>query len=115
MVVAAAQPPLQLQQYVPVSVLEQNGRQVLLTQPGPSAWAGGRQMLVPWQGPARAAGLLADEPWGRSLVLERAALLPDRVIPLAQPWAHVVARQPPQQQQQQQTQQQPTRRHSKTR
>lgn len=113
-VVAAAQPPLQLQQYVPVSVLEQNGRQVLLTQPGPSAWAGGRQMLVPWQGPARAAGLLADEPWGRSLVLERAALLPDRVIPLAQPWAHVVARQPPQQQQQQQTQQQPTRRHSKT-
>ncbi|EEC06452.1 hipk, putative [Ixodes scapularis] len=84
-------------------------------QPGPSAWAGGRQMLVPWQGPARAAGLLADDSWGRSLVLERAALLPDRVIPLAQPWAHVLARQPPQQQQQtQQTQQQPTRRHSKT-
>ncbi|XP_070392356.1 homeodomain-interacting protein kinase 2 isoform X2 [Dermacentor albipictus] len=103
---AAQQAPtaaaLQLQQYVPVSVVEQNGRQVLLTNPVQPAWSSNRQMLVPatWQTAPRGApaAVLSDDAWGRSLVLERAALLPAEraaaaVIPLAgaPAWGHVVA------------------------
>ncbi|XP_077561047.1 homeodomain interacting protein kinase isoform X3 [Haemaphysalis longicornis] len=100
---APAAAALQLQQYVPVSVVEQNGRQVLLTNPvQPAAWGGNRhhQMLVPaaWQAAPRGAPtVLSEDAWSRSLVLaERAALLPtERVIPLAAAgapaWGHVVA------------------------
>ncbi|XP_077516876.1 uncharacterized protein LOC144127815 isoform X2 [Amblyomma americanum] len=95
---APAAAALQLQQYVPVSVVEQNGRQVLLTNPVQPAWSSNRQMLVPatWQPAPRGApaAVLSEDAWSRSLVLERAALLPERaVIPLAgaPAWGHVVA------------------------
>ncbi|GFQ89376.1 homeodomain-interacting protein kinase 2 [Trichonephila clavata] len=78
------------QQYVPVSVVEQNGRQMLLTSAVQSGWPTSRQMFVPsWQQlPTQRAiqqPLLSDsESWSRSLVLERAALLSDQpaVIPV---------------------------------
>lgn len=78
------------QQYVPVSVVEQNGRQMLLTNAVQSSWPANRQMFVPsWQQlPAQRAiqqPVIPDtEPWSRSLVLERAALLPEQpaVIPV---------------------------------
>ncbi|XP_071040521.1 homeodomain-interacting protein kinase 2 [Parasteatoda tepidariorum] len=78
------------QQYVPVSVVEQNGRQMLLTNAIQSGWPTSRQMFVPsWQQlPSQRAiqqPLLSDsETWSRSLVLERAALLSDQpaVIPV---------------------------------
>lgn len=101
---APAAAALQLQQYVPVSVVEQNGRQVLLTNPvQPAAWGSNRhQMLVPaaWQAAPRGAPtVLSEDAWSRSLVLaERAALLPTEraaaVIPLAAgapSWGHMVA------------------------
>lgn len=96
---APAAAALQLQQYVPVSVVEQNGRQVLLTNPVQPAWSSNRQMLVPaaWQAAPRGAPtVLSEDAWSRSLVLERAALLPAEraaVIPLAgaPAWGHVVA------------------------
>lgn len=98
---APAAATLQLQQYVPVSVVEQNGRQVLLTNPVQPAWSSNRQMLVPatWQPAPRGApaAVLSEDAWSRSLMLERTALLPaDRaaaVIPLAgaPAWGHVVA------------------------
>ncbi|XP_054712289.1 homeodomain-interacting protein kinase 2-like [Uloborus diversus] len=77
------------QQYVPVSVVEQNGRPMLLTNAVQSGWPTSRQMYVPWQqlSSQRAIQqpLLSDsDSWSRSLVLERAALLPDQpaVIPV---------------------------------
>ncbi|KAF8796478.1 Homeodomain-interacting protein kinase 2 like protein [Argiope bruennichi] len=78
------------QQYVPVSVVEQNGRQMLLTNAVQSGWPTSRQMFVPsWQQlPTQRAiqqPLLSDsDSWSRSLVLERAALLSDQpaVIPV---------------------------------
>ncbi|KAG8186764.1 hypothetical protein JTE90_010658 [Oedothorax gibbosus] len=78
------------QQYVPVSVVEQNGRQMLLTNAVQSGWPTSRQMFVPsWQQiPSQRAiqqPLLPDaDSWSRSLVLERAALLSDQpaVIPV---------------------------------
>lgn len=102
-VVAAqpAQPPaLQIQQslltqvgthqYVPVSVVEQNGRQMLLTNAVQPGWPSNRQMFVPsWQQlPAQRtfqqSVIPETESWGRPLVLERAALLPEQstVIPV---------------------------------
>ncbi|XP_067121428.1 homeodomain-interacting protein kinase 2 isoform X4 [Centruroides vittatus] len=77
------------QQYVPVSVVEQNGRQMLLTNAVQSSWPPNRQMFLPsWQQiPTQRAiqqPILPDsEPWSRPLVLER-ALLPDQpaVIPV---------------------------------
>uniref|UniRef100_L7LUP3 non-specific serine/threonine protein kinase n=1 Tax=Rhipicephalus pulchellus TaxID=72859 RepID=L7LUP3_RHIPC len=99
---APATATLQLQQYVPVSVVEQNGRQVLLTNPVQPAWSSNRQMLVPatWQPAPRGAptAVLSEDAWSRSLMLERTALLPAEraaaaVIPLAgaPAWGHVVA------------------------
>lgn len=99
---APAAATLQLQQYVPVSVVEQNGRQVLLTNPVQPAWSSNRQMLVPatWQPAPRGAptAVLSEDAWSRSLMLERTALLPAEraaaaVIPLAgaPAWGHVVA------------------------
>lgn len=99
---APAAATLQLQQYVPVSVVEQNGRQVLLTNPVQPAWSSNRQMLVPatWQPAPRGAptAVLSEDAWSRSLMLERTALLPTEraaaaVIPLAgaPAWGHVVA------------------------
>ncbi|XP_013787996.1 homeodomain-interacting protein kinase 2-like, partial [Limulus polyphemus] len=78
------------QQYVPVSVVEQNGRQMLLTNAVQSGWGANRQMFVPsWQQlPTQRTiqqQVLSDsEVWSRSLVLERAALLPEQaaVIPV---------------------------------
>lgn len=83
------------QQYVPVSVVEQNGRQILLTNAAvQSAWPTNRQMFaVPgWQQFSAnnriqqpTASVLSDsDAWSRSLVLERAAMLPEQpaVIPL---------------------------------
>ncbi|XP_035212726.1 homeodomain-interacting protein kinase 2-like isoform X2 [Stegodyphus dumicola] len=78
-------------QYVPVSVVEQNGRQMLLTnatvQPG---WHSSRQMFVPsWQQlPTQRTFqqpvISETESWARPLVLERATLLPEQptVIPV---------------------------------
>ncbi|XP_037278048.1 homeodomain interacting protein kinase isoform X3 [Rhipicephalus microplus] len=99
---APAAATLQLQQYVPVSVVEQNGRQVLLTNPVQPAWSSNRQMLVPatWQPAPRGApaAVLSEDAWSRSLMLERTALLPAEraaaaVIPLTggPAWGHVVA------------------------
>ncbi|XP_076335335.1 uncharacterized protein LOC143238727 isoform X4 [Tachypleus tridentatus] len=99
------------QQYVPVSVVEQNGRQMLLTNAVQSSWGANRQMFVPsWQQlPTQRTiqqQVLSDsEVWSRSLVLERAALLPEQaaVIPVAtalaapglqQPWGMVAAANP---------------------
>ncbi|UYV68847.1 HIPK1 [Cordylochernes scorpioides] len=73
---------LTAQQYVPVSVVEQNGRQMLLTLPAQPRTAAAAVQ----QPTATAATLLPPEDtWGRSLVLERAALLPEQptaVIPV---------------------------------
>jgi homeodomain interacting protein kinase len=98
------QPPLLTQvagtqQYVPVSVVEQNGRQMLLTNAAvQSGWPTNRQMFaaVPttWQQFSTAAGGRMQQPtaavlsdsdaWSRSLVLERTAILPDQtaVLPM---------------------------------
>jgi homeodomain interacting protein kinase len=94
-VVAQQQPQLQLhqapltqQQYVPVSMVEQSGRQVLLATQGPGCWPGNRQMtLVPsWQQlapnhqhsaalqqqPAAALLQAADaSDWGRHLLVDQ--------------------------------------------
>lgn len=75
------------QQYVPVSVVEQNGRPMLLTNAVQSRWPGSRQMFVPtWQGqrPLQQSLIADPESWSRSLVLERAALLPEQtaIIPV---------------------------------
>ena len=87
------------QQYVPVSVVEQNGRQMLLTNAAAvqSGWAPNRQMFaaVPtWQQFSTTAGGRIQQPtaavlsesdaWSRSLVLERTALLPEQtaVLPM---------------------------------
>ncbi|KAF8786985.1 homeodomain-interacting protein kinase 2-like isoform X1 [Argiope bruennichi] len=87
----AAQPPaLQIpqslltqvgaQQYVPVSVVEQNGRQMLFANALQPEWPGNRQMFVPsWQPrPFQQPVIPEAETWGRPLVLERAALLPEQ-------------------------------------
>ena len=86
------------QQYVPVSVVEQNGRQMLLTNAAvQSGWPTNRQMFaaVPtWQQFSTTAGGRIQQPtaavlsdtdaWNRSLVLERTALLPEQtaVLPM---------------------------------
>ncbi|XP_015913642.1 homeodomain-interacting protein kinase 2 isoform X2 [Parasteatoda tepidariorum] len=91
----AAQPPaLQLQQslltqvgahqIVPVSVVEQNGRPMLFTNAVQPDWTGNRQMFVnSWQQiPAtrtfQQPVIPEPETWGRQLVLERTALLPEQ-------------------------------------
>ncbi|XP_076362566.1 homeodomain-interacting protein kinase 3-like isoform X4 [Tachypleus tridentatus] len=79
------------QQYVPLSVVEQNGRQMLLTNAVESSWPASHQMFVPsWQQiPTQQViqqQVLSDsEAWSHSLVLERASLLPEQatVIPVA--------------------------------
>lgn len=95
MAVVAQQPPqLQLhqpqlgqQQYVPVSMVEQSGRQVLLAAQGPGCWSANRQMtLVPsWQqlaapghqhsalGQQSTAALLQADAseWGRHLLVDQ--------------------------------------------
>lgn len=86
------------QQYVPVSVVEQNGRQMLLTNAAvQSGWSSNRQMFaaVPtWQQfsttsngrlqQPTAAVLSDSDAWSRSLVLERTAILPEQtaVLPM---------------------------------
>jgi homeodomain interacting protein kinase len=82
------QAPLAQQQYVPVSMVEQSGRQVLLATQGPGCWPGNRQMtLVPsWQQlapnhqhssalqqqPATALLQAADaSDWGRHLLVDQ--------------------------------------------
>uniref|UniRef100_T1J591 non-specific serine/threonine protein kinase n=1 Tax=Strigamia maritima TaxID=126957 RepID=T1J591_STRMM len=61
------------QQYVPVSMVEQNGRQMLLTNAVQSNWPANRQVFVPsWQ-PQRSAlqqPVLADDAWRRSLLVD---------------------------------------------
>ncbi|KAG8196742.1 hypothetical protein JTE90_014476 [Oedothorax gibbosus] len=91
----AAQPPaLQIQQslltqvgahqYVPVSVVEQNGRQMLFANAVQPDWSSNRQMFVPsWQQISATRTFQQPvipeaETWGRPLVLERAALLPEQ-------------------------------------
>ncbi|XP_076310656.1 homeodomain-interacting protein kinase 2-like isoform X3 [Tachypleus tridentatus] len=78
------------QRYVPLPVVEQNGRQMLLTNAVQSGWTANRQMFVPsWQQlPTQRSiqqQVLSDsEVWNRSLVLEQAALLPQQpaIIPV---------------------------------
>lgn len=86
------------QQYVPVSVVEQNGRQMLLTNPAAAAAAAiqsgwptnnpGRQMfsMPTWQFPAtgRIQQPLADatDAWSRSLMFDR-AILPEQAAAAA--------------------------------
>ena len=86
MAVVAQQPAQFQQQYVPVSMVEQSGRQVLLAAQGPGCWSANRQMtLVPsWQQLAApghqqlgqqstaAALLQADaSEWGRHLLVDQ--------------------------------------------
>ncbi|XP_066998883.2 homeodomain-interacting protein kinase 2 [Anabrus simplex] len=94
--VVAQQPPPQLQiqppiisqqvaaqqQYVPVSMVEQSGRQMLLTNAVQTSWPGNRQMVVPsWQQlpPQHAAiqqPLLSDAgDWGRPLLVDSSTIL----------------------------------------
>ncbi|XP_023719375.1 homeodomain-interacting protein kinase 2 isoform X5 [Cryptotermes secundus] len=94
--VVAQQPPPQLQiqppiisqqvaaqqQYVPVSMVEQSGRQMLLTNAVQTSWPGSRQMVVPsWQQipPQHAAiqqPLLSDAgDWGRPLIVDSSTIL----------------------------------------
>ncbi|XP_021942951.1 homeodomain-interacting protein kinase 2 isoform X4 [Zootermopsis nevadensis] len=94
--VVAQQPPPQLQiqppiisqqvaaqqQYVPVSMVEQSGRQMLLTNAVQTTWPGNRQMVVPsWQQipPQHAAiqqPLLSDAgDWGRPLIVDSGTIL----------------------------------------
>uniref|UniRef100_T1JHT3 non-specific serine/threonine protein kinase n=1 Tax=Strigamia maritima TaxID=126957 RepID=T1JHT3_STRMM len=96
-VAQASQPPtLQLQpqlvtqvsgqQYVPISMVEQNGRQMLLTNAVQSNWPGNRQVFVPsWQQlpPQRTAALqqpvlTTDDAWRRSLLVDGTALLQEQ-------------------------------------
>lgn len=98
--VVAQQPPPQLQiqppiisqqvaaqqQYVPVSMVEPNGRQMLLTNAVQTSWPTNRQMaIVPsWQQlpPQHAAiqqPLLSDAgDWGRPLIVDSSAILQDQ-------------------------------------
>ena len=87
------------QQYVPVSVVEQNGRQMLLTNAAAvqSSWAPNRQMFaaVPtWQQFSTTTGGRLQQPtaavlsesdaWSRQLMLDRTAILPEQtaVLPM---------------------------------
>ncbi|XP_018328725.1 homeodomain-interacting protein kinase 2 isoform X2 [Agrilus planipennis] len=96
-VTVVQQPPLQIQppilsqpgqqQYVPVSVMEPSGRQMLLTNAVQTSWPTNRQMaIVPsWQQipPQHAATiqqpLLSDAPeWGRPLIVDSTAILQEQ-------------------------------------
>ncbi|GIX90762.1 homeodomain-interacting protein kinase 2 [Caerostris darwini] len=95
---AAQQPALQISQSlltqvgaqhiaaVPVSVVEQNGRQMLFANTLQPEWPANRQMLVPsWQPrPFQQPVIPEAETWSRPLVLERATLLPEQpsIIPV---------------------------------
>nr|CAD7207195.1 unnamed protein product [Timema douglasi] len=87
--VVAQQPPPQLQiqppiisqqvtaqqQYVPVSMVEQSGRQMLLTNAVQTSWPANRQMVVPsWQQiPPQQLSDAGD--WGRPLLVDSGAIL----------------------------------------
>ncbi|KAK5643997.1 hypothetical protein RI129_007842 [Pyrocoelia pectoralis] len=95
-VTVVQQPPLQIQppilsqpgqqQYVPVSVVEPNGRQMLLTNAVQTSWPANRQMaIVPsWQQlPPQHASIqqpiLSDAAdWGRPLLVDSSAILQEQ-------------------------------------
>ncbi|KAK4887738.1 hypothetical protein RN001_004009 [Aquatica leii] len=94
-VTVVQQPPLQIQppilsqpgqqQYVPVSVVEPSGRQMLLTNAVQTSWPANRQMaIVPsWQQiPPQHASIqqpiLSDADWGRPLLVDSSAILQDQ-------------------------------------
>lgn len=73
------------QQYVPVSVVEPSGRQMLLTNAVQTSWPTNRQMaIVPsWQQipPQHAAiqqPLLSETDWGRPLIVDSSAILQEQ-------------------------------------
>ncbi|CAH1370964.1 hypothetical protein MTP99_012457 [Tenebrio molitor] len=94
-VTVVQQPPLQIQQpilsqpgqqqYVPVSVVEPTGRQMLLTNAVQTSWPTNRQQMaiVPsWQQiPQHAAiqqPLLSEAEWGRPLLVDSSAILQEQ-------------------------------------
>ncbi|XP_076252678.1 homeodomain interacting protein kinase isoform X11 [Rhynchophorus ferrugineus] len=95
-VTVVQQPPLQIQppilsqpgqqQYVPVSVVEPTGRQMLLTNAVQTSWPTNRQQMaiVPsWQQlpPQHAAiqqPLISEADWGRPLLVDSSAILQDQ-------------------------------------
>lgn len=94
-VTVVQQPPLQIQppilsqpgqqQYVPVSVVEPSGRQMLLTNAVQTSWPTNRQMaIVPsWQQipPQHAAiqqPILSETDWGRPLIVDSSAILQEQ-------------------------------------
>lgn len=100
-VAVVQQPPLQIQQpifsqpgqqqYVPVSVVEPTGRQMLLTNAVQTSWPTNRQQMaiVPsWQQiPQHAAiqqPLLSEAEWGRPLLVDSSAILQEQrpVLPV---------------------------------
>ncbi|XP_050297644.1 homeodomain-interacting protein kinase 2 isoform X4 [Anthonomus grandis grandis] len=99
-VTVVQQPPLQIQppilsqpgqqQYVPVSVVEPTGRQMLLTNAVQTSWPANRQQMaiVPsWQQlpPQHAAiqqPILSEAEWGRPLLVDSSAILQRPVFPV---------------------------------
>ncbi|KAK9712192.1 Protein kinase domain [Popillia japonica] len=94
-VTVVQQPPLQIQppilsqpgqqQYVPVSVVEPSGRQMLLTNAVQTSWPANRQMAIvpswqqiPTQHTAIQQPLLSEAEWGRPLLVDSSAILQEQ-------------------------------------
>ncbi|GJQ65433.1 hipk [Trypoxylus dichotomus] len=94
-VTVVQQPPLQIQppilsqpgqqQYVPVSVVEPSGRQMLLTNAVQTSWPANRQMAIvpswqqiPTQHAAIQQPLLSEAEWGRPLLVDSSAILQEQ-------------------------------------
>lgn len=74
------------QQYVPVSVVEQSGRQMLLTNAVQTSWPGNRPQMaivpswqqIPPQHTTIQQPLLSEAEWGRPLIVDSSAILQDQ-------------------------------------
>ncbi|XP_049826145.1 homeodomain-interacting protein kinase 2 isoform X4 [Aethina tumida] len=95
-VTVVQQPPLQIQppilsqpgqqQYVPVSVVEPTGRQMLLTNAVQTSWPTNRQQMaivpswqqIPPQHAAIQQPLLSEAEWGRPLLVDSSAILQEQ-------------------------------------
>ena len=71
MTILLLQQQVSAQQFVPVSMIEQNGRPMLVTNAPVTSWPSQRQVLVPsWQ---QISGLPSQQPVQRHLVAESLA------------------------------------------